>query len=238
MPDNMHFSSAATDSTSAPSSMEHSSSPNEFVASPDSGENWSPGPESSSPYPAESLDSSQSASYDYTTARNNPMSSGKQATTISQDLVQQEIESAKQHRNNKKTNSKKKTRLSSGLGSARSSSDQRVQEIRASSLLRCAEACLQQTSFPCLSANYQKVRLLLPSIQSFDPHSVSHSSVPLSSCRSPLLSFCLLLISSSLATTSSSSAVVVLSEGASAATAVIHLPARDAALTAHTSDCH
>jgi hypothetical protein len=36
----------------------------------------------------------------------------------------------------------------------------KVLEVYVSSLLRCAEACLRETAFPCLSANFDRVSLL------------------------------------------------------------------------------
>lgn len=185
LPDNIHVSSPSTASVTP--------------VDDSAAGNWPPGPESSSLFPeadaASFPSNSQSSPSDYTTARNSVASSsssvkqgsGDDASSSLSSIMQQEIELAKLQRN-KKTKKKTATRLSSGLGSARSSfrADQRVQEIHASSLLRCAEACLQQSSFPCLSANFERVRdpfLLCLSLPSF------HSFGLLSSCPERLRSF-------------------------------------------------
>lgn len=155
-----------------------------------SGSGWSPGlmPESHPSSSHASFDSSlppdPTSINDYTTARNNFLKL-QQPPPQQRDhqVLQEEQERMKQHKkvNNNMSNSgnkKKRTRLSSP--------DQKVQEIRASSLLRCAEACLQENSFPCLSANFQRVRSLLHSysVVSFFPVPSSICHFTLQKCTS------------------------------------------------------
>ena len=142
-PSSSFFAPSSASSSSFHPDSASSASLNEFGSS-----SWSPGlteSESSSPASFDSSPPDPTSITDYTTARNNFQKQHEQ------EKLQQEQERMKQHKKlNNNSNKKKRTRLSSP--------DQKVQEIRASSLLRCAEACLQETSFPCLSANFQRVR--------------------------------------------------------------------------------
>lgn len=63
-------------------------------------------------------------------------------------------------RKNSKKNAEVKSTSTTGTSTTltgRSSSEPKVLEVRVSSILRCAEACLQETSFQCLSANFERV---------------------------------------------------------------------------------
>jgi hypothetical protein len=62
----------------------------------------------------------------------------------------------KSHKNSVKDNKVKATASTTSTGRS-SSTEPRVLEVRVSSVLRCSEACLQETSFQCLSANFERV---------------------------------------------------------------------------------